>query len=496
MKTIPVKIIAFFAMALLLNSNPNFIHFDMKMPYLISSSYLNGETAVLGFTEDIPGEYLLGQVILSTDFETVQLPNKIETEFGTSQMLITTQSRTLFDSNNNIWVSGLSLYKYSQDKLEEFFINDKFRAYRKFTQFCVDKFNNIWSATAVFKQDSFNFSELYKFDGKNFTFIQKSESPWGFSGIKSNIGTLIALPNGNILTQRVFVYTEKEVIDSTTKDLYIYNQQGTVESSIKLINSFKLPFDSFNRRINFIYPENSAKFWLGFGDYVYFIDDNDKIPYSVNPPLTLIDGDEILMYDTLKGLPLIEPKNYEEQYAMCKFGSNKYFFLGQNKFYFLYGDDYLKCKTWEEAFELIDYISFDIKYIEFIDVLKSQLKSMSDTSVFSPNVIRNIHQIDNNLFLFVTSRGLISAKMKEANIVSSNAGNDNLKFLYDDNTIKIESLNQLINCEIFDILGKSYGTIPFNSNVIDISYINTGMYFIKIHDNYNNIKFFRFNKFK
>ena len=56
------------------------------------------------------------------------------------------------------------------------------------------------------------------------------------------------------------------------------------------------------------------------------------------------------------------------------------------------------------------------------------------------------------------------------------------------NILNVKSKNQILSVEIFDALGKNISTFKNPDNQIDISDLSSGVYFVKINDEIEEVK--------
>ncbi len=109
------------------------------------------KTAILGINKSLNGLYNEGCVFILENEKIQKLPTSIKYGTQESYLLINQNSRINIDSTKDYWITGLSLYQYSnsESKWIEHYIDDSNRVYRNFQQICVDKFNNVWVTTSI-----------------------------------------------------------------------------------------------------------------------------------------------------------------------------------------------------------------------------------------------------------------------------------------------------------------------------------------------------------
>ncbi|MFW6222079.1 MAG: hypothetical protein ACOC3T_00555, partial [Bacteroidota bacterium] len=170
----------------------------LDFQFVIHGDYHNSQYAILG-QYDGSGMFDTSGVALYKEGKWHILPREISTEAEKSYILTQPASEIHFDSSDNIWVSGYSLYKYSQGEWKEIYLDDEDRENRKYMHFAIDKFNNVWAATQVYYDQGKHYSEILKYDGIKFHSIFKTSRGMSFpplgTSVSAHASPIAALPD-------------------------------------------------------------------------------------------------------------------------------------------------------------------------------------------------------------------------------------------------------------------------------------------------------------
>ncbi len=395
-----------------------------------------------------------------------------------------------YDSTGNLWISGYRcMYQYKNSIWSKFFIDDTLQDYREYNYFTIDKNNFLWIETKGFYYPKrISFSELIKFTGKDFQSIKKYKT----YGIFQNYGgglcfsdqqRIVTLPDNRILLHRRLTKTIDESQENLKEDignLYYYNQDGTYKT--ELIQTASTPYlipyyDTLNKHVFQIYPENENKIWFALG--------------TLNFDTTFIDGGIVLHKDD-NWIPFTETNGlkklnspyptYESITKIIKLDAKQYMAFGEENIY-KFSDDYQLEKISKDSI---------LAYSRFIDASLSQftsLESLEDyllrpLSPYTTNITNVLLYKNKELWIFL-QRGILVVDLQFITGIQE----ENLKnelIIYPNPTFTEININKLIAYSYYKIYNV-YGTLVQEgtnlNNLINIQDLPTSIYFIEFYFN-------------
>ncbi|MFP4543689.1 MAG: hypothetical protein ACLFQU_05590, partial [Candidatus Kapaibacterium sp.] len=325
----------------------------LDFQYCIHGDYHNSQYAILG-QNNSSSQFDTSGVALYKEGKWRILPKEINTENGTSNLFTYPSSEIHFDSSDNIWVSGYSMYKYSEDEWEEIYIDDEDREKRKYWHFAIDKFNNVWVTTEVFYGPEKHYSELLKYDGSEFHSIFKTSRGMSFyplgTSVSAHASPIAALPDGRIMVQRMHhadEYSDPDAMD-TVKGLYIFNQDHSYEN-ILLETNTKVEYKNKQKSLVKILPETNDKIWFAL-DYTSW---TDKVMKFCCSGISIYENGEWMLFGEENGLENLGD-TYDGVYmpitGMTKLKNGKMLVLSREKIYNIDQNNYLHELSWSEIF--------------------------------------------------------------------------------------------------------------------------------------------------
>lgn len=470
-------------------------HFDMGF-YEITR-YQN-KIAVLGVKENLPGYFGKFGVAVYDNGEWSELPMEIIEGTSKAYILGSPSSMINIDSSGNIWVSGFQMYKYSEGKWHQYAVDDGDWEYRRYEQFVVDKNNNLWVTTTVNnKETKAQYSEMYKFDGKEFELVLKFDMPFSFTrrsaGVSARGSAIAALPDGRIVVQRTIDSREDDYKNGNTDDIYFINQDKSYER-VKLLTPSGEEFNECNKSISQIYPENN-KIWFSLSERRWGLSGE----YQCCSGLSLYDDSEWKIFDEDNGFEKKVTGNYKPVYRMCKIDED-YFLIGHRELYILDKDYQLKKRSWEDILnnDCKLYVSrtlYDGELgIEYLRGLYLHDSILTNRAKIGGMVTSNSGEIwlQLNIGILVFNKQIITS------VNGNNIGNNSTNIYPNPATNRIFIGAELISnkYQIVNNLGETVKEGTGMNNWIDISDLPAGMYIVRLYNNskreYENIKFIKY----
>jgi hypothetical protein len=436
--------------------------------------------AFLSNETDYPGFFFKPIIIVFENGEWKKLPNYLGND-STNILLPASHSQIHFDSTGNIWICGEQLYKFDGNQWTGYQIegdtnNDK----RRFLQFCVDKYNNIWITSAI-RLDTIEYSEFNKFDGSKFTSIIKdapNQRLYPYDDFMRSY-ILAAAPDGRVILKCLFLFFEKEFEQGQYKDIYIFNQDMTYQR-MKLPTASGLKYDSYAKSLSSILPETDGKIWFLLGINKGTLDYKPTSPCCSG--LTLFENDTWTVFNESNGLDTIYKDLYEPVYRITKLSNGSYFLIGKNMYYIMDSELKLKKYYWEDFFNKAEFIVADsyfngVKGYEFLNnFLTYPPPAGQMTGIHSVFVKHNKIYIGMEKGLMIADESIVLSIQDTKEI------NGNL-VLYPnpaDDHINISSNQNFTSYQIVNTLGQVVGSGKFSNGSIPVSGIPSGVYFIKL----------------
>jgi hypothetical protein len=462
--------------------------------------FTKNRKVILSIKSDIPGRFMLGSVAYEENGIWTVLPDSIEHGIGTTFLLTSLESMINIDSNGGIWVSGMYLYQYKNNEWKYFYIDDEYWLDRIYGPFCIDKYDNIWATSYVYKKTSdtiIEFSELHKFNGTDFIPVFKFTSQYSFRrfgrDIKANC--ISALPDGRIALQRNF-NKPTEDLDSGTDDLYLINQD-LIHSRMKLQTPSGPDYNEWNHTVASIYPETANKIWFCLELRTIGIEELS----SCCSGLELYEKSNWMAMDTINGFELVienESNYYKPIFRILPFDNN-YLLIGKDKLYLMGADHRIYKKiTWIDILNSkckftisnpgIDNDWVDNFFLSFIDPDKYP-RPMSLMSAY----------IKNDKVIMQFGKGILEFGLDiltdVADIRSEDYKSISISPIPATTFLRIGGVPIKTEYQIINTLGEICIEGCLESNEINISHLNQGLFFIMFKEinNSSSLKFIKIN---
>ncbi|MBL8003531.1 MAG: T9SS type A sorting domain-containing protein [Candidatus Kapabacteria bacterium] len=222
----------------------------------------NNIVAIAGGTGIQVGNKLYSSIAVSIkkDGKWTQLPRTIERNGNQDTLLANGQIKVRIDSKGNIWVTGVSLFKFDGTKWTEYLIDDEFKGRRRFQHFLLDKNDKIYltSDAERYKTDSIRFSEIHSFDNNQFKSILKYDDDTKLSMNQgfTRVRPFVELQDSSILlAHNTIVLEDERVVDLTQ----IVNDGSINQHLITAPDGVKLALKS----ITDIIQDKDGTIWFG-----------------------------------------------------------------------------------------------------------------------------------------------------------------------------------------------------------------------------------------
>lgn len=389
-----------------------------------------------------------------------------------------------FDSQGSLWMNGIGMMRYKDGTWEEFLLDDKYKDYRRYRFYCIDIYDNIWVITWVYKYKEYLFTELLKFDGKNFTIIDTADMIDKFSYMDGGFPVPIAaLPDGRVCLTRYYDETDVDFYPQVKHHIRFYNQDGTYQN----INwEVKGDYQNEYRKISCIYPESKDKIWFTTVENTW----HDRVAYlSCCAGISLYENNQWYAFDEKNGLPF--RKNYDSTivyypvYRIAKINKNNYIVNAKRMIYTM-GPDYqlkpndllnlgknstvIRANGWDQEYQYANYFKM-INSPEGANFLNSnQGEIIAYKNEVWIKTGRGILTFPQNVILSVESN---ETNRSENSLIYPNPAFD---------VLKISNFSNYTQFKIFNILGREVISGNLNSSEIDIEKLNASPYFIILYD--------------
>lgn len=416
--------------------------------------------------------------------------NKINLQINDEFIELHSSSRIRVDSNSNIWISSNGMYKYANGSWSKYFVDNNETEERYYTQFIVDKDNNLWIMSGVNNHDDKIFSsELLKYNHNEFdtVFSFKTAASFfernGFSKTK----TLSYTDYDKIIFQRTFGATQEGLTkDSSFADIYIVNLDKTYKR-IKSDNALSLELDSWvdmNQNITHLYSKFRDEIWVLLSQRMFQLDLNDpKTIIYLGSGISLYKDNEWILFNESNNLTKISKYNYDDMGQILDLHNGKYLIFGRKNCYSLnYNSVQLEKLEWSNILDGSKYSKFN-KIIEDEKIIKKY-----HTLSIGENNLLGFHDsfILNNEIWMLFPWGLLQIPLDSFTDVTEFINEEFLIYPNPaDNYIYISGIDNSLNTkiQIFNSIGSLVLSEDLvKSEKVDISGLLSGLYFIK----YNN----------
>ncbi len=404
------------------------------------------------------------------------------------------------------------MYRYKDGRWDCFFIDDSLQEWRKYNQFCVDIYNNLWIATHIFNNKRngeigyHGYSELLKYDGKSLKKIIHSDHSSSFSylDMKATMpNTIASLKDGSIAILRSWFETPTEY-DENNHNLYIIKPNEAIEKyQIPSISGEKTKL--LPKNVNSIIEDKKGNLWLPQDRLSWTYDSSGQMRFSACcGGLVNFKDKEWLVFDNNNNLKTYWNQRdtffYAENIsAFMELDNNNYFMMGDKSIYSM-GNDYILKEISLKAIgdnSLIirskkTWTTDEYKYIYRFD----------DTSATAGDylltVVMDFLEFEDNIWI-ITQPGIIVFPKSMAILeVDEQMETYQEMQLYPNpasDVVNIKNLNGESNFVIYNHLGEfiEKKTSYFPSVSIDIRKYLPGSYFIRLENNhkYNLLKFIK-----
>lgn len=462
-----------------------------EMRQFLDITKFQDKIAVLCIFEDSSGGFYKAAVLLYNNGVWEKLPTEIGDSSNKSYILCTLSSMINFDSTGNLWVSGTQMYKYSNGKWEAYSIKDNDSPLRKYEQFVVDKFNNLWITSFVFdRETSIGYSELLKYDGNEFESVLKFDVPISFKRIWDVFATgssIAALPDGRIVLQRTFYISEEDVINKRTEDIYFINQDKTYERK-KLLTPSGPEFNEHNKNIMAIYPESNERIWFCLSTKKY-IDGSECCS-----GLTLYENGNWKIFTEENGFEKKPTGNYKPIYRIIKTLDDNYFLIGNRETYLLDKNFFARKLSWENILNHKCKLIISSSYFNGENGIK-ELQGFYDNTLQSP-IIGGIF-IHNGQFWIQFSKGILIFDEAILSVDKDVARDTSIKVYPNpaSDFIRLEGTTLYDTFHIVNSLGETVMKGIYNNSEINLTGLPAGFYIIRLFQNNQLLKQLTFIKY-
>jgi hypothetical protein len=381
-------------------------------------------------------------------------------------------------------MNSIGMMRYKDGKWEEFLLDDKYKDYRRYEFFCIDIYDNIWVITWIYKYKEYLFTELLKFDGKNFTIVDTADFYLKFSNASDGFPVPIAaLPDGRVCLTRTYDTTDVNFYPEVKHHIRFYNQDGTYQN---MNLEVKGGHQNEYKEISSIYPETNEKIWFTTDENTW----HDGVAYlSCCSGISLYENNEWIVFDENNGLPF--KKNYDSSiiydpvYRIAKINKNNYIVNAAKMIYTMGPDNKLKPNdllNLGRNSTVIRATGFDQEY-QYANYFKM---------INSPEGANKLHSNQGEIIAYKnevwikTGRGILTFPQ---NVILSVDGNETKQgenlLIYPNpavDVLKISDNSNYSHFKIFNILGREVISGNLNSSEIDIEKLNASPYFIIIYD--------------
>ena len=333
------------------------IDYGFERSILKDISINNDYIAFLFKDTDYPGPFFLPDVVILNENGWERAPNYIGSDTS-NKILAADYSQIHFDSLGNIWICGLGLYKYDGSQWTSYIVKgDPDVQSRRFEQFCVDKFNNIWITSIVRFSSTEGYSEFFKFDGEKFISMEKYSSRQRFEGVGDMMSPFIisAAPDGKVILSETIDSEDEDYNDGNFKDIFIFNQDLSF-GNIKIPSTSGSDYERAMKSVSCIYAEADGKIWfplgrLGWGGII-----EGSETGACCSGLVMYDNGQWTIFNESNGLDTLHENLYEPIYRILKLSGDNYLLIGRNLYYIMDSHYNIKKYMWEDLFNKAEFI--------------------------------------------------------------------------------------------------------------------------------------------
>ncbi len=480
MKTkIFIVVLTLFISAELHSSGIKIDTFSFNLISIVDSYQKNNDIYIIGEFEDLPGRFSIPSIYKYDGAKWKEIPVEIKTEYIETQLLTNTRSQIKVDSKNNIWVSGWAIYKYMDGKWDMFTIEDEFQQDRKFLQFDIDKFDNLWITAVISSTDKQVYkSELYYFDGNDFRLIYETKSFYSFGKTGLFGKSLLSLPDGRVIVHRKWNTLEEEDYASsqTHPDLWIFDTDGN-HQELKILTSAGEDYLDRNKRLTKIMMENERKIWFTTAMIQYLEYPQNPLCCSGLSYLNLEKLEWTAFYED-SGLPKFGENLYQPIYNILNLGEGHNIVFGGRRLFEINEDDYLEELSWPEILDNSTMIMFNPNFgKEWVDEKLINLYDTSETA--AGPIINNAFVVNGNEIWMQTQHGIIVYKGFISSVIPDEEKSVSIYPNPATENLTIDTEIEFSDYRVVDLLGITLISGEFSEN-INVQNLSTGMYFLSL----------------
>lgn len=469
------------------------VNFNFEAKGFTAMEQNMNKTAILGINKSLNGLYNEGCVFILENEKIQKLPTSIKYGTQESYLLINQNSRINIDSTKDYWITGLSLYQYSnsESKWIEHYIDDSNRVYRNFQQICVDKFNNVWVTTSIVNTlKKYYCSELYKFENNKFNLILKFEQNELSFRVRSQGNIIAALPNGKITLYRtISIYDSDTLNGRDYRDLYFINQDGSyLRKKVKSASNTDLL--EVDKAISNIYVKNENHLLISSDKREYKISEQPEVWASCCSGIVELIDEDWYIYNDKNGLAIDNSGLLESIFGILEYKTNQYMLIGNKKLYHLKSDKMMYPILWEDIFDKSEFLICNSEIEKFVQYFLDQY--MASKNDLKQGYIAEIRKDLNGNILILLDKGIIRIKPELITSIDDELKNNTL--IISEDQIILNTDEKCSNFEIYDLLGNLIKTQNYLDKQINIANLSNGIYLLRLHSFDGKTKLQFFNK--
>jgi len=494
------------------SANFKLTNYNLGINNLISASFYKNSIAVLGSNQSVVPFFYNGAIRIYSNNSWDSITTNFKLNDTNKCVLTSLESQIHYDSVGVLWIGSDMLYSYNSGNWSTYFIDDSLKQWRHYDKFCIDAHNNLWITTSIFDNNNFNpnyqgYSELLKFDGKDFktiifTNFSRSFSGLSMSGVMPN--SICALKDGRIVLHRYWYEKDKD-FDKDNHNLIIYNQDGSY-SSVQVPSLSGDNYNNFPKDISSVFLDDDNSLWLTMNILSWYSTDKDGklVPRKCCSGLVNYKDGNWTIFNEKNGLPvdILTEQHYSVAspvYKFSKLNSLNYIVFGRNTIYSMGKDHILKELNLKE----IGDNSTIIRANNFVtdENFKTEYR-FDDTNARFMNYFPSIMEylIYNNEQWVFTQSGIIVIPKEIALLgLEEFPLNENYYEIYPNPSsdfINLKNPGNFYEYSIYDQIGEKLIN-GFGENVyskIDIRSLVDGIYFICLKDKQNRTLVYGFVK--
>jgi hypothetical protein len=387
------------------------------------------------------------------------------------------------DSENNLWLNGNGLFKYSNNKWNKFEIVDEHKDLRSYANITFDKNGALWGTATVYSKDYYE-SLIFKFENNEFTILDKVD---------------VYLKHNKLVTvdDKIYVFNYYSLYNKPYKLDTIYDITEYDIHTNKKIKEYRIPSYEdpelkdvyFSKDYNFVNVINDSIIFIlktssQFGDI-----ETQQSGYCCDETVLLTNGKFEFLRDKIK-----YDKNFDVRGLFVSKFKDKILFNSLNNYqnYIIENDFSIREFTNEniiknsKIIKIRKAISNDI----ILDVKNSRLMPVKILDfkgqlIIVMNSMLNIY--DNSIPLSLEEYNI----NKEKIIIYPNPVINSISLL------NISNVSDISDLSLFDINGikiKDFNKNEIQDNLLQLNSLTNGSYFLKINFQSNNSKILQFKK--